>query len=159
MNCQLGFWSHMQVNQCLTYVSKRQLNHACLAIVLLLCWELKLWTMWSVRVYWLLKQVKAWSFKVNSGVLLPLIGYRRLSVSIKSLWYGTQERVSWDVQSTSRKEYAYSLFTRDMKLLEDSSICCNWSWHPIACWDAPNNWLCLNLCVKRPKHNEEYMTQ
>jgi len=35
MDCQLGFLSHMQVNQCLIYVSKRQLNHACLAIVLL----------------------------------------------------------------------------------------------------------------------------
>jgi hypothetical protein len=59
-----------------------------------------------------------------------------LSGSMKSLGYGTQERVSWDVQSTSRKEYAYSC-SEDMKLLEDSSICCNWSWHPIACWDAP----------------------
>ncbi len=39
MDCQLDFLSHMQVNQCLTYVSKiqlNQLNHACLALVLLL---------------------------------------------------------------------------------------------------------------------------
>lgn len=112
MDCQLRFFIRYASQSMFNIYEQKTAKPCMFSNCVTSSWKLKLWTRWSARVYWLLKEVKVWLFKVNSG-LLPLTGYRQLSGSIKSLGYATQERVrvSWDVQSTSRKEYAYSLFT------------------------------------------------
>jgi hypothetical protein len=135
-----GFFYHVcKVNQCWTHVSKRQLNHACLAIVLLLLENLNygLGDRRECTGYSLVTQ-RSQSVIMQSKQR-PLTAYLNIDDCLEALRvFGMGRKRGWvEMFSQPAARNMHTVCSRDMKLLEDSSICCNWSWHPIACWDAP----------------------